>query len=83
MPNCQLQLITVLVDGLAFHVFHDKKRLTAGRGAAVVELGNVGVFQARQDVALLVETLQYVCCIHALFEQFERHLHGGAVVAVG
>ncbi len=53
----QVPLFDMLVDRQAAHQLHHDVGLTVRRGAAVVQPGDVGMVQAREDFAFLGETL--------------------------
>ena len=56
--DVELVAVAVHVDGCAFDVVHDEVRLSGVGGAAVHEAGDVGVFEGRENLALVPEAAE-------------------------
>ena len=71
------------IDALAFDVFHDEERPPVGSAAAVDEVGDEGVVEIGEDLALAAEAFQDFGRIHAVLDQLEGRLLPEIVVADG
>ena len=69
------------IDRLAVDVLHGEIRFTVIGGAAVVELSNVGMVEAGEDLALGEKPAPDFAVVHAGTQHFEGHLTAELVVA--
>src|SRR5690606_23986952 len=68
----QTMPITVGRDGLAIDVFHHEVRQLPVRDPAVEQLGNVGMFQRGENLALRAETPMQLFAVRAATQQLDR-----------
>ena len=71
------------VDGLALHVFHGEVGQAVRRGTAVEQLGDVGVVEGGQDLALGAEAADQLLAVGLRTQQLEGHLLLELVVRAG
>ena len=63
--NGQLMLVAVVGDGQAFNKLHDKKGSPAKCHACIVDMGNVGMIEKGQYLALRLEMGNDLFRVHA------------------
>ncbi len=77
--NAQFLAIAVLRDGQAVDVLHREVGPTLVGGSCIVHLGDVGMVQQSQRLALCLETRDYLFGVHAGFDYLHRHAPANGV----
>ncbi len=81
LSNGELVSFTVFIDGLAFHILHDKIGKTIVSGPAFKQPGNVCVFEVGKNLTLHHEAMQNCVGVHAPVDEFDGHLF--AILIIG
>ncbi len=67
-------MIAIAIDGLALDELHHEIRQSLRGGAAVEQSGDIGMLEARQDLALIAEALHHKGRILTDSDQLDRDL---------
>ena len=70
----ELVLVTILIDGAAFHIVHHQEGQSFGRATAVKQLDDVGMVQPSQGLTFIAETVQEVTAVQSRLYELDRHL---------
>ena len=65
--------VTVLIDGQPLHKLHDQVRKPIIGTPAIQKMGDAGMIQARQHLALIPEPSQHFCAVQARSDQFDGY----------
>jgi serine/threonine protein kinase len=82
-PWRQVILVAKLGDWHALDELHHEVGAARGRGAAVEDLGNIGMVHDRQGLPLRLETGDDLARVHARLEQLERDLAAHRLYLLG
>ena len=66
-----MALLAVGVDGLAADELHDEVRQAVGRGAAIEEAGDIGMFEAGHDLPLEAEVANHEVEVETALHDFD------------
>src|ERR1044071_1024443 len=69
--NAKVMAIAILVDPKAFDVLHDEKRNTIRGNSTAIEVGNVWIIQAREDMFFVAKSRHDVVCAHRGTDKFQ------------